>query len=196
MTFPVRTIKKPLDLVGKKNGRLPAKMLGEIKPSGFMHHKAARAWAAMRAAAKKDGVVLGHVGDYRPYAEQEALFRARFSTRPTGRTPEVVRVWNGQRWYLKQGVALAAVPGTSNHGWGLAIDAALVVKGQTVTISSDPDGSGPMKSGVEWLLKNAARFGFCWEIASGALVEPWHIVYFAGSKLPKAVRAYEAAKAK
>lgn len=191
MTFPVRTIKKPLDLVGKKNGLLPEKMLSPIKPSGVLHHKAARAWAAMRHDAWADGVHLAQVGDYRSYAEQEALFRARFSTAPTGRVPEVVRVWNGRRYYLKQGVALAAVPGTSNHGWGLAIDAALKVNGQTVTISADPDGSGPMKSGVAWLLKNAARFGFCWEIASGSLVEPWHIVYFAGSKLPKAVLAYE-----
>lgn len=189
-TLPIKPVRRPLDLVGKQNGKLPAKVLSTVKPEATLHHKAARAWTAMRVAAKKDGVILDHVGDYRTYDQQVALFVSRYSTTPTS-TGEV-KVWNGRRYWRKPGVASAAVPGTSNHGWGLAIDAALRVNGQTVTITADPDGPGPVKSGLAWLLKNADRYGFSWELQS----EPWHIRYYAGARLPKAVRDYEASLVK
>lgn len=189
MTLPIKPVKKPLDLAGKKNGKLPAKILSTVKPDPTtLHHKAARAWTALRAAAKQDNVILAHVGDYRTYEEQVALFVSRYSLTPTGSGES--RVWNGKTWYKKPGVATVAVPGTSNHGWGLAIDAALIVDGKLITISADPDGSGPIKSGVAWLLKNADAYGFSWELQS----EPWHIRYYAGSRLPRAVRQYEASK--
>lgn len=185
-TLPIKPVKMPLSLRGKQNGRLPAKVLTTVAPNCTMHVKAARAWTAMREAAAKDGVQLAHVGDYRPYDRQVALFRERYQTTPTSTGD--VRTWNGVRYWRKPGVAAAAVPGTSNHGWGLAVDVALRVNGQTVTISADPDGPGPVKSGLAWLLNNAARFGFSWELQS----EPWHIRYVSGSRLPKAVLAYEA----
>jgi LAS superfamily LD-carboxypeptidase LdcB len=59
---------------------------------------------------------------------------------------------------------MAAVPGTSNHGWGLACDVWNV--GQN--------------GRLEWLLDNAKRFGFSWEVQS----EPWHIRYVLGDDLP------------
>jgi len=37
---------------------------------------------------------------------------------------------------------------------------------------------------LEWLLANAARFGFSWEVQS----EPWHLRYVAGDETPKAVK--------
>lgn len=185
MTYPIKPVKKPLDLVGKRNGRLPAKTITTVNPDCTMHHKAARAWTAMRAAAKKDGVNLAHVGDYRPYDQQVALFLARYDDRPTGTGD--TRVWNGKTYWRKPGVASVAVPGTSNHGWGLAVDAALRIDGKVVSITADPDGRGPVKTGLSWLLNNANRFGFSWELQS----EPWHIRYHAGSVLPRAVKAYE-----
>lgn len=66
--------------------------------------------------------------------------------------------------------ATAAVPETSNHGWGLALDVRSI----------------PMVV-VLWLCANAARFGFSAEIQS----EPWHWRYFAGDTIPAAVIEYE-----
>lgn len=185
MTYPVKPVKLPLSLIGKTNGKLPAKVLTTVAPNCTLALKAARAWTALRETAKKDGVILAQVGDYRPYERQVALFLERYSTKPTGTGD--VRYWKGVRYELKPGYAAAAVPGTSNHGWGLAIDAALNIKGQIVTITADPDGPGPVKSGLAWLLAHADAFGFSWEAQS----EPWHIRYYAGSKLPKAVVAWE-----
>ena len=83
---------------------------------------------------------------------------------------------------------MAAVPGTSNHGWGLAIDVAIDADG-------DEGFEWPVKSvdskTVAWLLKNADRFGFCWEVQS----EPWHLTYYVGDVVPAAVLAAESGTA-
>jgi len=63
-----------------------------------------------------------------------------------------------------------AAPGTSNHNLGIAVD-----------IWS---ASGKR---LEWLLANALRFGWSWELQS----EPWHIRYVAGDNVPDAVKAWK-----
>ena len=131
----------------------------------------------MQLAAHFDGIDLSkHVGAYRPLAAQKALFTQRYEATKTGRVPEVTRTMGGKTWYLKKGMAPAGTPGTSNHGFGLAIDVA--------------SASGKR---LEWLLGdgfltcNALKFGFSWEVKSGANAEAWHIIYIAGDILPQAV---------
>lgn len=182
--LPIKPVKRPLDIKLARNGKLSPKVLTTVKPECTMHHKAARAWTAMCVAAKQDGVILAHVGDYRTYEAQVALFISRYSLTPTG--TDESKVWNGKTYYRRPGVATAAVPGTSNHGWGLAVDAALRIDGKVFSITADPDG--PIRSGLGWLLKHADSYGFSWELQS----EPWHIRYYTGSRLPKVVKAYEA----
>jgi len=167
----------PSDLAGAKNGNLNPAVLRDIKaPNGKMHRLAATAWNAMQLAAYFDHVELKHVGAYRPLDRQLAMFNERYSTSPTGRTPQVTRTYQGKTWYLKKGVAPAGSPGTSNHGWGLAIDVA--------------SASGKR---LDWLLgdgfatSNALKFGFSWEVKDGANAEAWHIRYVCGDTLPQAV---------
>jgi LAS superfamily LD-carboxypeptidase LdcB len=93
---------------------------------------------------------------------------------------QVVRTFNGAKWYLHNG-APVATPGTSNHGWGLAIDAALKTQGKNggvVSISTKPKVA--KRSGVQFLLAEAQTLGWSWELQS----EPWHIRYVAGDKTP------------
>ena len=73
---------------------------------------------------------------------------------------------------------MAAVPGTSNHGLGLALDLCEKVNGKVVSISP---------RAVKWLIKHAATYGFSAEAQS----EPWHWRYVAGDKIPAAVIAFE-----
>lgn len=60
--------------------------------------------------------------------------------------------------------ALAAVPGTSNHGWGLALD---------LCGGAESFGSAP----YAWLAASARAFGWVnpsWARAGGGREEPWH----------------------
>lgn len=170
MKYPVQAVVLPKDMKGVKNGEIPSKLLVPID-GGHLHHLAADAWYAMAVTAKAKGILLKPTSRwdlYRPYERQEALFLARYQLKK--RLTKVTRQWKGKVWYLKKGVAPAGVPGTSNHGWGLAIDVAYC-SGKT----------------LRWLLKNAADFGFSWEVKEGANAEAWHIRYHCGDNIPAKV---------
>ena len=185
MKYPVSPVVLPKDLRATPNGKLSRLQLRKIKPQGgYLYKSVAPHWEAMRKAAKKDGVNLTHVGAYRTYEEQVRLFAVRFSKDPTGDKRGITRRWHGQTWYLRRGMAPVAVPGTSNHGFGIAIDCALLVGREVLPITANPDGKGGWASGVDWLLRNAHRFGFTWEIADGPGAEPWHIRYVLGDAPP------------
>jgi hypothetical protein len=181
MALPIAKLVMPKDLKGCQNGKLPATLLRRIAPSGRMHHLAAISWTLLRELAAKEGLDLVHVGDYRPYEQQLALFESRMKPFPNAKKPtQVVRTFNGEKWYLHNG-APVATPGTSNHGWGLAIDAAVKTKGKkggVVSITTKPKIA--KRSGLQFLLAEAPSLGWSWELQS----EPWHIRYVAGDKTP------------
>jgi hypothetical protein len=87
-----------------ENGRLPASDLAAIA-QGELRKDAAASWNTMNQQARSRGVELvptGSMSSYRSYEEQVYLYEQ----------------------YLNGTGSLAAVPGTSNHGWGLAVDVA------------------------------------------------------------------------
>ena len=174
MLYPVLPIIMPTDLAGVPNGKLPAKLLRNIKtPNGQLHSLAATAWNAMQLAAYFDGIELKHVGAYRPLSEQMALFNNRYALSPTGRKPQVTRTYLGKTWYLKKGLAMLATPGKSQHNLGIAVDVSTA--------------SGPR---LAWMLANEHLYGFSHEVQS----EPWHIRFTQGNQVPPAVAAFLAAK--
>lgn len=177
--LPVKPLRKPSCLDGQENGRLGAGILKRCGIGNFlMADPAARACRALVAAAAARGFQVRATGTYRSYAQQEALFRSRYTCevlkgRPTKR-------WNGETWYQLPKTAMAAVPGTSNHGWGLAVDFAEELDGDVA-----PESVSPRL--VKWLIKHAATYGFSAELQS----EPWHWRYVAGDRIPPAVLAFE-----
>lgn len=186
MAYPVVPIKRSSLLNGQTNGRLTSDIMlntpGQAGgPVVRLVKPAARAWRAMAAAALLEGHVLkatSLVDSYRPYDVQERIFLQRFTTTNNGSS--VRRFWRGQWWYLRPGFALAAVPGTSNHGWAQAVDTGEEKDGDTGTESLDNATLG-------WLLANEERFGWSHEVQS----ERWHLRYFAGDNIPQAVLDYE-----
>lgn len=161
----------PADLQGKNNGKLDDDVLVKVG-TGNLHRNAAAAWRAMVAAAKKDKITLKPTSRYdlyRPYDVQRRTFLVRFQLENNG--SKVTRIWRGKTWYLKKGFAPVAVPGTSNHGWGLAVDVA--------------NASGATLS---WLKKNALKYGFSWEVRMGPNAEPWHLRYYLGDRLPRVMQ--------
>jgi hypothetical protein len=172
----------PGDLAGQTNGKLYDNLLSPVDGGGKLHHLAARAWRALvaaNAAATGMSMTYTYGGTYRTYAAQETLFRSRYDPAGTGGG---CKTWDGVRWCKKSAnLATAAVPGTSNHGWGLAVDSAH---------GTSPSGATSITShhaGWDWILDNAERFGFSWELQS----EAWHLRYVAGDMVPVAVLEFE-----
>jgi hypothetical protein len=131
---------------GYPNGLIPPSAMCPLRVGD--HHlrcDAAAAFRAMAAAyADAFGGALCVTDSYRTYAGQVRLY---------GEKP-----------------ALAAVPGTSNHGWGLALD-----------LCGGIQSFGTPQ--YAWMVANAGRFGFLhptWADPGNGREEPWHWEY-AGS---------------
>ncbi|MGE0878612.1 MAG: D-alanyl-D-alanine carboxypeptidase family protein [Acidimicrobiia bacterium] len=122
----------PQELQGYGNARIPTEVLAPIGIGNYrMWAPAADAFRQMTAAAKADGVTIGARSGYRSWKEQEA-------------TVEKNGLYDQGGW--------AAAPGTSNHGWGLAVD-----------VNVDDQGQA-------WLRQNGWKFGFVEAVPR----EPWH----------------------
>ena len=180
--LPVAPLKKPSCLRGQTNGQLAPGILKKCGIGNFLlAEPAARACRALVAAAEARGFKVRSTGTYRTYKQQEQLFLSRYTTKELPGRP--TKKWNGVTYWQLPKTAMAAVPGTSNHGWGLAIDMAEELDGDT-----QPESVSPVF--VKWLIKNARTYGFSAELQS----EPWHWRYVAGDKLPDAVLAWEASQ--
>ena len=162
LPFPVSPAAIPGWVKEFGNGNIPLDRMLKIAPigSGYLVPEAAAAWRNLQNAALAAGFTVTMTGAYRTYDQQVALFGQRYTTENTGRSS---KVWNGVRYYLKPGVAMAAVPGTSNHGWGCAVDAALGGYGSSALAVSEPF--------LSWVVAQARGLGWSWEAQS----EAWHV---------------------
>ena len=195
--LPIQSVLMPTTLVGKQNGQLPDHILTTIGVGNArMEITAARSFIAMFDEARRTlGVVVKHVGDYRPYTQQLSLFLSRYEpvslavysvTAPSNRKKwDAGTQYGSVYWRKKKNAngsypATAATPGASNHGWGLALDIAEEYDADTA-----PD---PIRQVfVDWLCDNAHRYGISAELQS----EPWHWRYVAGDAIPQATRDFE-----
>jgi D-alanyl-D-alanine carboxypeptidase len=134
-TYTLNSKGIPTELAAYGNGKIPANALEQV---GSTRHKlwapAAQSLTKMMADAKAQGVTIGITDSYRPYSEQVDLAR--------------------RKGLYSQG-GLAAKPGTSEHGWGMATDLDLNSKAQT------------------WMRANAEKYGFVENVPR----EPWHWAY-------------------
>lgn len=168
----------PSILKGMRNGQLASTAL---EPCGIGRHRlereAARSMRAMMKAAWRVGVRLWATDSYRTYNQQVSLFKRRYDNTKRNTRHEF---WQGKNWWLKPKVAGAAVPGTSNHGWGLAVDFA----------RKNPVGLiRPLDTRtLAWLAANGPKFGW-WNTVQS---ENWHWCWCLGDgPMPSAVLAEE-----
>jgi hypothetical protein len=133
------------------NGRIPAAVLC---PLDFASGHLLRCDAAERleALSEKFEDEFGHpipiTDSYRSYVAQVAVASAK---------PH-----------------LAAVPGTSNHGWGLAVDLGAPI-------------SGGASAEYAWLRVHGPDYGWdnpSWARPGGTKPEPWHFEFFAAGSVP------------
>jgi D-alanyl-D-alanine carboxypeptidase len=125
----------PTELAAYGNGKIPSHALEQV---GNTNHKlwapAAESLSTMIADAKKDGVKIGITDSYRSFSEQVDVAR--------------------RKGLYSQG-GLAAKPGTSEHGWGMATDLDLNNKAQA------------------WMRTHGKEYGF----VENTPREPWHWAY-------------------
>jgi D-alanyl-D-alanine dipeptidase len=188
LIHPVTKMVLPKDLQKIENGKLTKEMLVKLDFGGVLYKDAAVAFNALYKAAKAAGYELMNIGDFRPYERQLEMFKDRYSEKDLGRNPQITRTWNGKTFYLKPGKSPSGVPGTSNHGLGLAIDVGLRVNGKLATLSSSPRA-------YRWMCENAPSYGF---YLQGAPTRPdgkpnpeyeaWHWQYCVGDKVPPALK--------
>lgn len=153
--------------MAQENGRLDPSGLKALSVGGRLTPGAADAFEQLRTAGSRAGVtvtITSAADAYRLYEIQERIFTDRYQTAYAEYAPGKVdrRLWQGRPWFRRKGTAAAAVPGTSNHGWALAVDIANV--------------GGFNSTFYGWLTDNAPLFGF--SNTEGASVgEAWHWVY-------------------
>jgi hypothetical protein len=128
---------------GYANGRIPSSALCPLGVTGHrLRCDAAASYAALSDAfAAAFGTPLCITDSYRDYGAQVAAYRAK--------------------------PRLAAWPGTSNHGWALAVDLC-----GGINIAYSPQWT--------WMQANAGRFGFLnppWAQPGAEKPEPWHWEY-------------------
>lgn len=132
----------PLAWGGHSNGRIPLAELTEVAPGQRLRSDAAAAYEAMRRAAAAEGVTIAAPTDtYRDYEGQVSVRRRKGHQVAT------------------------ATPGTSVHGWALAIDQ-------------------PGDKARQWIQRNGARYGWVWpewaQRKGTKSYEPWHFEYRGG----------------
>lgn len=150
---------------------------------------AKRAWDAMVLACfLETGLQLSSTGIYRSYDRQLELFNERYRKlyNPLTCTLDNKRTWNGTTYYKLRGVAPVAVPGTSNHGLGIASDACWFLGGRVMSITAVP-------AGWAWITAHAEEFGFGWEGARPGQKgwEPWHLRHVLGNDVSRRVKDVE-----
>ncbi|TFH57511.1 hypothetical protein EXY26_11220 [Glutamicibacter arilaitensis] len=136
-----------------------------------LRSSAAKAYNKMAKAAAKDGVKIRAVSGYRSYNRQAELFN--YYTRIYGKS------------YASR---ISAVPGTSEHQTGLAIDVgnANGACGLQACFANTPVG--------KWVGKNSHKYGFIMrygkgqESVTGYSYEPWHFRYL-GTSLAKSYKS-------
>jgi len=130
---------------GVTNGNLPMSYLGSTANGCVVYDEALASLKAMIAHAAADDITLRGIGCYRDYAGQVAV---------------------RQDWCNRGRCDMAAVPGSSNHGWGKAVDFA------------DQKGELTFDSiGYAWLKAWAGVYGWMHPKSmepDGPIPEPWH----------------------
>lgn len=151
------------------------------KKEMFMRTEALESFKKMHAAAKEDGISLLIISATRPFDVQKSIWEAKWTgmRKVDGKMlPKEVKDPKGRavkilRW--------SSMPSTSRHHWGTDIDI------NNLEPAYFDRGQGLKE--YEWLVANAAEFGFCQVYSEmgenrpyGYQEEKWHWSYLPISK--------------
>ncbi|MCG0276019.1 MAG: M15 family metallopeptidase [Thermosediminibacteraceae bacterium] len=150
------------------NGKVPTSKYG-LK----MAEKATEQLAKMFEDAEKEGIVgLVAVSAYRSFSYQTALYNNKVNTfKKQGKPEDEAKRLAGR---------VVAVPGTSEHQTGLAVD---ISSANMVSLTGGLEESFAQTNEGRWLMANAHRYGFIMRYPEDKtditkiIYEPWHYRY-------------------
>jgi LAS superfamily LD-carboxypeptidase LdcB len=164
-----------LDRGKYENGKLPLNILLKSK---WANGERSGKWVTTQIRGKDNAYLTKEAAN-----AFDALFSLYESVVFPGKSPIIIsdgyRTFSEQEaCYRKYGAGFAAKPGTSNHGWALAVDIA-GISSPFSTIKKNPkDRASAYRTPVyQWLFANSWKFGIYnpWTLRDGTKVdEYWH----------------------
>ena len=155
---------------------------------GFMHKKAYAAFKNMHAAAKEAGISLTILSPTRNFFRQKNIWERKWNGQTLVKGQDLSKSQPDPVLRAKIILEYSSMPGTSRHHWGTDID--------INAFENSYFESGQGLKEYNWLIANAAKYGFCQPYTQkgdarpyGYEEEKWHWSY-----IPVASKYLEAYK--
>ena len=132
--------------------KIPAEYSTGSANGGWLREEALKAFSKMRAAAKKEGVVLTIISATRNFESQKKIWENKW----TGKTlvgGKNLTLISDSAARAKIILQYSSMPGSSRHHWGTDMD--------LNSLDNSYFEAGEGLQVYQWLQKNAAAFGFC-----------------------------------
>ncbi len=140
----------------------------EVGNNQYVDYRIADSLNAMLSAAEEEGITIYPISGYRSYARQVSLYRNKIQ--------RLMKEGYEAEEAVEEAGTVVAVPGTSEHMTGLAVD--LVDEHYTELEEEQEDTQG-----YQWLLEHCMEYGFIVRYPeekkeiTGIIYEPWHFRY-------------------
>jgi len=134
------------------------------------------AFVKMKSAARKEGVLIEIVSEYRSFERQLSIWNRKYQKFiSSGFSPEAA---------VKKNIQYSTLPGTSRHHWGTDVDVidGFVKMPRDVLIEENFLETGVYSKLKKWMNENSEKFGFYLVYTDdpnrkGFKHEPWHYSY-------------------
>lgn len=140
----------------------------------YLHQDTYSAFKRMYEAALADGVKLTIVSAARNFEVQKSIWEAKWNgSRKIENGKDASQAYPDPQTRALKILEFSSMPGSSRHHWGTDID--------LINLNNEYFASGEGKKAYDWLLANAAAYGFCQPYTAGRQYgyneERWHWSY-------------------
>lgn len=140
----------------------------------YLHKDTYAAFLRMYEAAQAEGITLTIISAARNFEMQKGIWEAKWNgSRKIENGKDASTAYPDPKTRALKILEYSSMPGSSRHHWGTDID--------LVNLTNKYFDSGEGKKIYDWLLANAAEFGFCQPYTAGRATgyqeERWHWSY-------------------
>lgn len=137
----------------------------------YLHKDTYAAFKRMYEAAMTDGVKLTIVSAARNFEVQKSIWEAKWNgSRKIENGKDASKAYPDPKTRALKILEFSSMPGSSRHHWGTDID--------LINLNNEYFDNGEGKKAYDWLLANAATYGFCQPYTAGRPhgyhEERWH----------------------